>query len=249
MEIQRVAHRVWGIVKVTHSWRKRGSGFCLLGSAVLGGTHGVSAVILANPLSFSSRATGTGPGPERLRNLPQSPSKLVAGGGLEVRGPDTGSVNTHSTVMRVYIRFCLTTSGSEFRGGGRLSDFHQKPVGASGNGKLKCECPSDGDLLCRFSVSLGTLFPPCHCHGFSTKHTQQKSRLQPCRGPSGQLRAPGEKGNQKTRSRHGTSPRPRVRRPRPSFAFPVMSPHAPGCSLLPAFSAPRGQGQVHWASR
>lgn len=59
MEIQQVAHRVWGIVKVTHCWRKRGSGFCLLGSAVLGGTHGVSAVILVNPLSFSSRATGT----------------------------------------------------------------------------------------------------------------------------------------------------------------------------------------------
>lgn len=106
----------------------------------------------------------------------------MAGGGLEVRGPDTGSVNTHSTVMRVYIRFCLTTSGSEFRGGGRLSDFHQKPVGASGNGKLKCECPSDGDLLCHFSVSLGTLFPPCHCHGFSTKHTQQKSRVTTLQG-------------------------------------------------------------------
>lgn len=112
MEIQRVAHRVWGIVKVTHSWRKRGSGFCLLGSAVLGGTHGVSAVILVNPLSFSSRATGPGPGPERLQNLPQSPRKLVAGGGLEVRGPDTDRVSEHA-----FHCGCTLASALQRRGG------------------------------------------------------------------------------------------------------------------------------------
>lgn len=118
-------------------------------------------------------------------------------------------------------------------------DFHQKPGGASGNGKLKCKCPSDGDLLCHFSVSPRTLFPSCRCHRFSTKHTQQKSRLQPCRGPSSQLGAPREK---ETWSRHGTSPRPRVESSRSSFAFPVLSPRAPSCPLLAVVLCSPGTG-------